>query len=317
MTALRENASSVVARLRDGVALMGAVFDPGVLAATRELYRPHVCTAGTGGVNCTTDLRYGPDPRHVLDVYRPAGSVPAPIVAFVHGGAFVGGSKAEDGTFHRNVGEYFARHGFVALVHNYRLAPDHPWPAGAQDLGAMLRWAVAQAASFGGDPGRFCVIGQSAGASHVASWLFDPSLDGSAGPPLRAVALLSGYYRAAPPLPPPIRSYFGDDPAACARRSPIAHVTPGHPPVLLTVTEFDPGPLARQTFDMARELCDRDGRSPTFAWIPGHNHVSTVLSLGTPQDDVGAALRAFLERHLDPTAPPAADRPARGSPPPS
>lgn len=42
----------------------------------------------------------------------------------MHGDAFVTGSKREDGTYHRNVGEYFARQGFLTLITNYRLAPD-------------------------------------------------------------------------------------------------------------------------------------------------------------------------------------------------
>src|SRR5262249_52305199 len=145
------------------VRALGTKFDPEVLAATRAIYRPHLDLSGAPREQA--DVSYGPHARHRLDVYPPAGK-PRAAVVFIHGGGFVAGDKNGDGVFYRNIGRWLARQGFAAVLPNYRLAPDHPWPAGAQDVQAVLQWVNANADA------PVVVLGQSAGASHVASWLF-------------------------------------------------------------------------------------------------------------------------------------------------
>ena len=48
------------------------------------------------------------------------------------------------------------------------------------------------------------------------------------------------------------------------------------------------------TYELASVLTQRDGKSPQLAWFAGHNHVSTVMSFGTAQDDVGIVIRGFV-----------------------
>ena len=298
MNALSQPTPNPVATIRAAVSALGAQFNPSVLMATREIYRPHIPATGLDGVRCITDVVWGDHERHKLDLYQPAQSGAAPVILFMHGGGFVGGSKREDETFHRNVGEYFARHGFLTLITNYRLAPDHPWPAGGQDVGRVLAWAQDHIAEWGGQANGIQVLGQSAGASHVASWIFDEQVRASTNVIVRGAALMSGVYRPVAPLPAPLQSYWGSDPALYAQRAPITHVKPSPLPLLLTVTEFDPAWLGRHTFDLTLELTNANGRSPRFAWFDGHNHVSTGQSLGSPQDDVGQALLAFFRANL-------------------
>lgn len=284
---------SVTEGLIRAVQQIGPHFNPEVLRQTRDIYRPHIA-ATDASIRVDRDLAYGPHARHRLDRYR-CGTDTRPLLVFIHGGGFVAGSKDEDGTFHRNVGEYFARHGYVTLVPNYRLAPADTWPAGAQDVGRVLQWARAHAAEHGAHPHSIRVIGQSAGASHVATWLFDPQLASERGPDVSAVVLMAGFYSAQDSLAPPIRSYFGEDVNTYAARSPVSHVSAAGPRVLLTIAEFDPGTMARQTYLMAAALSQARGSSARLLWFAGHNHVSTVQSLGSPQDDVGSALRLFLD----------------------
>lgn len=284
--------ASVVALIRAAVQALGPQFNPDILRQTRDIYRPHI-SASDPDITSRKDMAYGPHERHRVDVYR-CGTNLRPMLVFIHGGGFVAGSKDEDGTFHRNVGEYFARHGYVTLVPNYRLAPSDPWPAGAEDVGRVLAWAADQAAILGGDAQAIHVVAQSAGASHTASWLFDPSLQALPRTGVLSVVLMAGFYQAEAPLPPPIRSYFGDDAAAYVARSPISHLGPDHPRLLLTIGELDPAAMARQTYLLAAALSKASGACARLQWFAGHNHVSTVQSLGSPQDDVGNVLRAFL-----------------------
>ena len=63
----------------------------------------------------------------------------------------------------------------------YRLAPQFPWPAGNEDLAAAVRLVVDKAADFGADPNRIYLMGHSAGATHVASYVSHPEFFGSRG----------------------------------------------------------------------------------------------------------------------------------------
>ena len=86
----------------------------------------------------------------------------------------------------------------------------------------------ANAAHFGGDPNRIFLIGHSAGATHVAGYVFDKSLQPSDGPGIAGAVLISGRYRVdydpADPNGHNMQAYFGDDPSQYSSRSPITHI---------------------------------------------------------------------------------------------
>ncbi|MGJ7546277.1 alpha/beta hydrolase [Variovorax sp. LT1R16] len=275
--------------------MLGAKFDADVLASTRAIYRPHLDLSEAGVEQA--DVTYGAHARHRLDMYRPAGP-PWAVVVFVHGGGFVAGDKNGDGVFYRNIGRWLARHGVAAVLPNYRLAPEHAWPAGAVDVQAVLEWVQANRETLGGGAAPIAVLGQSAGASHVASWLFDDAARGTAAVAVDAVMLMSGFYSAEAPLPAGPRAYFGDDVALYASRSPLTHVQPLQVPLWLGVAELDPGWIGQHTYALARAVTLANGRSPDFQYFRGHNHVSTVQSLGSPQMDVGSEILRFLRGSL-------------------
>jgi acetyl esterase len=103
---------------------------------------------------------------HTLDVYRPARREgPRPVVLYVHGGGFRILSKDT----HWVMSLAFARRGYVVFNINYRLAPEHPFPAAMEDASAALAWVHENAARFGGDPARLVLAGESAGANLVTS----------------------------------------------------------------------------------------------------------------------------------------------------
>jgi triacylglycerol lipase len=285
------NLTDGLAQVRASIAEIGATFDEHIFGRTRALYTPFVQQQPRDSVLLTEDLAFGPDPRQTLDVYQPRGRHQAPVLVYVPGGGFVRGSKNVDGAFYGNLGIYFARHGWLTIVTNYRLAPEHPWPAGAADVAAALAWARAYAARYGGDLATFVLMGQSAGATHAAQVLFDPGFDASC---VRAGILLSGQYRFETTRQPNLLAYLGEDASLYPARSPLTHIAHNHVSVLLGVAEFDPGFLAEPTFELAAALTRRDSRPPPVLFMHGHNHVSSVLSLGSGQDDVGVQIRRFL-----------------------
>jgi triacylglycerol lipase len=293
---LAANSAPMMETLRRRIAEIGPRFDPTVLRETLALYRP-LLPGASEGTRVLQDVPYAADGRQRLDLYAPAEAAGAPILVYVPGGGFVGGDKRSEDGFYANIGHCFAERGFLVLVMNYRLAPDHPWPAGGEDVGYAVAWAREHAAAHGGDPDRIAIFGQSAGATHVLTWLFDPVLAGAK--PVSALVLSSGTYRVAGDrISPNVRAYFGSDPSRYDARSPITHVRRTDVPLVLTVSEFDPAFLASPTFELAAKLTGENGRPPRLCWLAGHNHVSHALSIGTPDNGAANLLSDFLGSSL-------------------
>lgn len=106
---------------------------------------------------------------HTLPVriYRPdgLGEGPAPALVFYHGGGFVlGGLDSHD----RDCRALANRGRCVVIAVDYRLAPEHPFPAAAEDAQAALQYVVAHADELGVDPSRLAVGGDSAGGNLAA-----------------------------------------------------------------------------------------------------------------------------------------------------
>lgn len=100
-------------------------------------------------------------------VYRPQSNRhPLPTVVFFHGGGFVLGSVE----LMDDIARKLCRDTQAVVVSvDYRLAPEHPFPAAHDDALAATLWALANAAALGGDPARVAVAGESAGGNLAAS----------------------------------------------------------------------------------------------------------------------------------------------------
>jgi acetyl esterase/lipase len=274
------------------IAAMGPNFNPDVLKATSELYRPLVKAPPFDGINIVKDVGYGADERNKIDIYQPTKAKGAVVLVFIPGGGFVGGSK--DG--YSNLGGYFAGHGIVTVVANYRLAPANPWPAGAEDVGKVIAWVKANAPQYGGNARRIFLFGQSAGATHVADYTFNPALHPKSGPGLAGTILISGYYQpTAEDKAPNVAAYYGADAGKYADRTPISHVGENaRLPLFLGYAQYDPVFLSAPTIALAQAICKRDQQCPPVLWMKGHNHVSTVFSFGSKDTELGRNLVDFI-----------------------
>ena len=104
-----------------------------------------------------------------------AGGEPAPLLVYYHGGGWViGDLETHDASL-----PLPRRHsGVRVLAIDYRLAPEHPFPAAAEDAHAAYAWASANAAALGADPARIAVGGDSAGANLAAVTACSPATPG-------------------------------------------------------------------------------------------------------------------------------------------
>lgn len=273
-----------------------------------DCYTPVVAAAPRAGTQVEREIAYGPNARQVLDVFAPEyaaheGGALREAVLFVHGGAFVRGSKSVNGEIYDNVCHWFARQGCVAVNVEYRLADEAPWPGGAQDVASALAWVREHAARWRIDTSRIFLIGHSAGGAHAASCLFDPAL--APGVPPQSVAglvLISArLFADVDPRNPnagPVRRYFGDDESRYAERSPLTHATRSTVPVMIAVAQYENRFLDDYGAAFFLALLRHRGAPPRFVQMRGHNHTSIVAHFNSGEETLGREILAFMASTL-------------------
>ncbi len=259
---------------------LGRVIDPPKTAA---LYAPLQQKEPYAGVKVERDISYGTNERNRLDVFVPetAGSA-LPVVIFVHGGGFTRGDKRGPGSpFYDNIMLWAAKSGFVGVNMTYRLAPQNPWPAGAEDVASVARWVSDNIASRGGDPAKVFLIGHSAGAVHAASYVAHPNFHGPKGIGLAGAALISGLYDITQSPSDAERAYFGADASVYKDRSSLAGLAASKVPLMVTAAELDPPRFVEQYAQLKDAACKgARGCARTFS-LPQHSHISEVFAINT------------------------------------
>jgi acetyl esterase len=148
-------------------AVLDMLTQPGVpplnelpVADARQAYEGLSALAGEPEpVARTEDTTAGGVP---VRLYWPDGDGPHPVLIWIHGGGWVVGSAAGADVTAR----YLCRHANCLVVNvDYRLAPEHPFPAALDDVTAVAKWVSAEIGSLGGDPTRIAVGGDSAGGN--------------------------------------------------------------------------------------------------------------------------------------------------------
>ncbi len=126
------------------------------------------------GAEVKRDVEYGRagGERLLLDVSVPEGAGPFPVAILVHGGGWRKGDKggSDQPGNGADITPWFGpltQANYVWFSINYRLAPQHRWPACFEDLQAAVRWVKAHAAEYKGDPKRIALFGHSAGGHLV------------------------------------------------------------------------------------------------------------------------------------------------------
>ncbi|MGH6901383.1 MAG: alpha/beta hydrolase, partial [Geminicoccaceae bacterium] len=225
----------------------------------------------------------GPGGPIRVRLYDPGIARPAPCLIYIHGGGWVICSlDTHDGACRRLA---LAGHFLVASV-DYRLAPEHKFPAGLEDCVAAVRWIATHGANWGIEPGRLAIGGDSAGANLALATLL--SLRDAGAGPLRAGLLIYGAYAA--DTDTASHAAYGDgsyilsnddmhwfwdhylrgeadkrDPLAAPLLADLRNL----PPLLVTACEFDP------LLDDSRRLVARlkeAGTPHRYAFWPGVTH---------------------------------------------
>ena len=265
------------------IAAIGRVIDP---AKTGAIYAPLHDSEPGANIAVTRDLAYGKAERHRLDVFAPRDARALPVLVFVHGGGFTGGNKSTAGSpFYDNVPLWAARNGLIGVNITYRLAPQAPWPAGAEDVGVAVRFIRETIGQYGGDPEKIVLFGHSAGATHSGSYAAMSQFHAPDGHGLKGLILTSGIYDLADfPLTDNYRSYFGDDATLYPERSPIHGLRKLGIPSMVVYAEHEPLPFIGQFERLHAAMAEAPGGKPRTLLLSQHNHLSLGYAIGT--DDV-------------------------------
>jgi acetyl esterase/lipase len=195
-------------------------------------------------------------------IYR-GGASPAPAVIYCHAGAFVLGNLDTD---HRQCVEFARRARCTVISVDYRLAPEHPFPAGLDDALAVLQWVVTNGPALGVDTTRLAVAGSSAGAALAAGiaqraaagqappvlfqLLHQPVLDDRPTPSKDEFDATPGFD--GPAAAQMWRHYLAGQQATDAAVPARAHRLDGVASALVTCSELDP--LRDEALDYAARL---------------------------------------------------------------
>ena len=288
----------------------GAVLD---MPFTRSMYDPLLESQRRDGVEVTRNIAYGRDERHRLDLYRPLDGAAAarPVMVVLPGGGFIRGDKAD----RENFGQLFARHGIAVVVANYRLAPTHRWPAGAQDVVDAYRWVTKNAGEYGLDPRRIFVVGESAGAAHAAAATLIRRFHPAEGLSVAGIVLISGVYNpvleklareqfgvATPD--PRNEAYFGSDFDRYGQMSTVELIDVATvAPMLITFAELDLLQMQVQAGELFSKLVTKHGFKPQLRVIRGHNHLTQGFAVNTVDDALSAPILDFLRSCISPEMP--------------
>lgn len=222
---------------------------PAARALFREMQPPPA--AAERAENIAID---GPGGKLALRIYQPAGAGPFPIAMMFHGGGWVIGDLDTADWQSRAVCDGA---GCIVASVDYRLAPEHRFPAAAEDCYAATVWAQREAAALGGEPGRLAVVGDSAGGNLAAAVALLARDRG--GPALKLQALVypatdglsfdtpsyrdnaDGYLLTAAAMRWFWNHYADEADRASPYASPLrAHDLANLPPALVLTAEFDP-----------------------------------------------------------------------------
>ena len=203
----------------------------------------------------TADVAYGPERRHVLDVYRPLKPLASrPLVVFFYGGGWRNGAKEN----YEFVASALTEAGIAVVIPDYRLYPNVTFPAFVEDAAAAVSWTVEHA--------------HELGVSDDAVFLMG----------------LSGPYDFLPIESSYLVELFPETDRE--QSQPVNHVTPAAPPALLIHGTGDKTVRIENSISLAERL-QEEGVAARLTAYDGVGHVSVMLALAPPLDFLADTLQ--------------------------
>lgn len=245
-------------------------------------------------VPCALAVPYGPTEPERLDIYRAtAGTGPAPVFVFIHGGYWRLLDAADSGF----MAPAMAAAGIVTVAVNYALLPGVSLREVVRQCRAAIAWIHAHIADYGGDPGNIHVCGSSAGG-HLSAMLAADDWTAEFGLPgdlIRSAAPISGLFDLAPMPHCHVDDWTRLSPADIADLSPMRHLPRPDLPVTVAYAETDTDMFKSQSEDYL-EAVAAAGNPVSRVMVPGSNHFGIILDLADPASLLFRTVTAPISR---------------------
>lgn len=221
----------------------------------------------------TRDISYGNDPRQKMDLYHPQNALARDtLVVFVYGGAWRSGSKE----YYTYMGKYFAQHGYVTLIPNYRLFPQVQFPDFISDIAqAIKKTESLDTVSYT----NIVLVGHSAGAHTAALLSIDSSYfrDYDIQKNISGLIGLSGPYDL--PLNEELTPIFDTGRTDIDQTNAVTLVADAisAPPILLLHGSDDVRVSTRHTDRFTKALTKKGHMVHTF-YLPNYGHIATAIA---------------------------------------
>ncbi len=287
---------------------------------------PQISLSPTFSVKCLANERYNPSEGKagLCDVYLPETKPPTqqeqsgrgrPVIVVVHGGAWMTGDKWTLEGYSR----LLAKHGFVVVTINYRLAPTHKFPCQVDDVREALIWTANHAEQFAIDLDRIGLFGYSAGGhlSALIGVLADETVEvqqqtslwDKNDPRWKAIPKVHAVCAGGPPcdfrdlpLDNTGLAYFlggsrRQKPSVYQMASPTKHASKGDPPLQIIHGEGDfmvPIATSRGLQSALRQF----GRDVRFKMLPGQGHMMAFMDPRTRQTMLEFFQSVFIKPEL-------------------
>ncbi|MFL6798113.1 MAG: alpha/beta hydrolase [Xanthobacteraceae bacterium] len=252
-------------------------------AAQAEIERYIASSEAARGRLHHDNHRYGPGENESLDWF-PAGDAAAPVIVFVHGGAWINFTK-DDFSF---VAAGAVERGFHTCVLNFAGLKTVRMPEMLAQVQRGIAWVASHTQELKADARRLHVCGHSSGA-HLASLalLQDHS-------PIHSATLISGAYELEPVMLSARRSYVLLEPAEVAALSPIRHIDRIGCPLLVAFCGNDTPEYQRHARAF-HEALQRRGKVAELFHLSLANHFDSVFSLEQPHSNLLEKMAALLQ----------------------
>jgi len=227
------------------------------------------------------DVAYGPEPTQKLDIILPDTDGPFPINIFIHGGFWMSRSK-DDMTF---VAEGLADAGAAVVIIDYALMPDVTMDDIVRQCREAVVWVYKNADSFGGDPERIHISGNSAGG-HLVAMLMSTTFSDVPANIIKSGCALSGIYDLEPIRHTYMQATLNLSEEDVQKNSPLKLAPSSRSPLIIFYGTLESDEFKRHAGTLLRTW----GSQCTAIERPGKNHFTIVADFADAKGELAKAV---------------------------
>ena len=273
-------------------AQLDAAYDQARWAPQMEELEAHfgIASAAVRRTMPPVTRQYGPSSSELIDIFAPPAAQRAPLVVFIHGGAWTQNSK-DDASYPAPT---FVSRGAAYLAPDFGSLNTVRLPQMVASCRRAVEWTIRNAATFGGDANRVFLAGHSSGA-HLAGCVLttDWTARGLPADAIKGGFLMSGMYDLYPVLLSSRRSYLHLSPQEMVEFSPIRHLDRITCPIAVLSADEDSPEFKRQS-DAFADVLKGMGRLASRTVVFNANHFQELERLTDSDSAVSRAAFSLM-----------------------